>query len=107
MYQKSLDINVALNDSIIKDNIAGRLVNDQLPRASLSISLNIAKGTSRYSKPERKHFYSISRGSLFESIAILDILERNKILDKPTYLNLAIIGEEISKMLFALESLLK
>ncbi|KAF5036339.1 23S rRNA-intervening sequence protein [anaerobic digester metagenome] len=44
-------------------------VKDQLGRASFSVILNIAEGSSRFSKPDRKHFFVVARGSLFECVA--------------------------------------
>ena len=45
----------------------------QLRRAALSVHLNIAEGSSRKSEAERKRFYEISRGSIIEIDAALDI----------------------------------
>ena len=45
----------------------------QIRRATLSVHLNIAEGASRKSSIERKRFYEISRGSLIEVDAALDI----------------------------------
>lgn len=45
----------------------------QIRRAALSVHLNIAEGASRKSVTERKRFYEISRGSLIEVDAALDI----------------------------------
>lgn len=45
----------------------------QIRRAALSLHLNIAEGASRKSLAERKRFYEISRGSLIEIDAALDI----------------------------------
>jgi len=39
-------------------NANPRLI-DQLQRASISITLNIAEGAGRYSKADKKHFYTI------------------------------------------------
>lgn len=47
----------------------------QIRRAALSVHLNIAEGSSRYSKIERKRFYEIARGSLIEIDAAFDIAE--------------------------------
>ena len=42
-------------------------------RRALSVHLNIAEGSSRKSEAERKRFYEISRGSIIEIDAALDI----------------------------------
>jgi four helix bundle protein len=46
----------------------------QIRRASLSVYLNIAEGCSRKSLTERKRYFEISRGSLIEIDAALDIV---------------------------------
>lgn len=45
----------------------------QIRRAGLSVHLNIAEGCSRKSLAERKRYFEISRGSLIEIDAALDI----------------------------------
>jgi four helix bundle protein len=45
----------------------------QINRAALSVVLNIAEGASRKSSLERKRFYEISRGSIIEIDAALQI----------------------------------
>ena len=45
----------------------------QIRRAALSVHLNIAEGSSRKSEVERKRYYEISRGSIIEIDAALDI----------------------------------
>jgi four helix bundle protein len=47
----------------------------QIRRAALSVHLNIAEGASRKSGPERKRYFEISRGSIVEIDAALDIAE--------------------------------
>lgn len=80
---------------------------DQLSRASLSIPLNIAEGAGRYSKADKRNFYTIARGSVFECVALLDILQDRKLLpleQKERYYGQL---EEISKMLSGLINSLK
>ena len=49
-------------------------LNDQLRRAAVSIPLNIAEGSGKFDKDERRYFM-IARGSALECAAIIDVLE--------------------------------
>ena len=48
-------------------------LNDQLRRAAVSIPLNIAEGSGKFDKEERRYFL-IARGSALECAAIIDVL---------------------------------
>jgi len=77
---------------------------DQLRRAALSIPSNIAEGVGRSGKRDRANFYSISKGSVYESVNILKLLERIHI---EVFRHVSINGlydkaEEICKMLYGL-----
>ena len=49
-------------------------LSDQLDRASISCCLNIAEGAGRSGRDQARH-YAIARGSAFECLAILDLLD--------------------------------
>ncbi|MBI3235547.1 MAG: four helix bundle protein [Bacteroidetes bacterium] len=68
--------------STIKPN---KTVKDQLSRASFSIVLNIAEGSGRFSKPDRRNFFVIARGSVFECVAILDVLHDQQLINEPGF----------------------
>ena len=53
----------------------------QIRRAALSVHLNIAEGASRKSEQERKRYYEVSRGSVIEIDAALDIAKELGYLD--------------------------
>ena len=48
-------------------------LSDQLDRASLSVALNIARRGPR--RPRSSRHYAIARGSAFECLAVLDLLD--------------------------------
>ncbi|MBU0572907.1 MAG: four helix bundle protein [Candidatus Margulisbacteria bacterium] len=75
---------------------------DQLQRASISIPLNIAEGAGRYSKADKRNFYTIARGSVFECVAIIDILHDMAKIDQPIKEGLYAKLEELSKMISGL-----
>jgi four helix bundle protein len=79
-----------------------RTTNDQLRRASFSIMLNIAEGSSRFSNKDRKNFMVVARGSAFESAAILEYLVETSEIKEEQYLKYISNLEEISRMLYSL-----
>jgi four helix bundle protein len=79
-----------------------RFTNDQLGRASLSIMVNIAEGTSRFSNKDRRNFMVVARGSAFESAAILEYLYEIGEINNDEFKRHSDSLEEISKMLFGL-----
>lgn len=87
---------------ILKDNKTNRSTNDQLTRASFSIALNIAEGSGRFSKPDRRNFFVIARGSVFESISILDILHDNQTLEAEKFQSMLVKADELSRILYAM-----
>jgi four helix bundle protein len=64
--------------------------------------LNIAEGTGRFTKPDKKNFYVISRGSAFECVAIFDYLKDSNLIEDEDFREFYNKLEDISKMLFAL-----
>jgi four helix bundle protein len=77
-----------------------KVVCDQLKRAALSIPLNIAEGSGKFTNPDRKNFFIIARASLFESVAILDIMCLEGKITSDEFKSIESSGEEISKMLY-------
>jgi four helix bundle protein len=55
---------------------------DQLRRAALSIPSNIAEGAGRSGMRDRANFYAISKGSVYETVNILKLIEKLDILNK-------------------------
>jgi four helix bundle protein len=49
-------------------------VKNQLGRAGLSIMLNIAEGSAKYSSKDRRNYFITARGSVFECCSIVSFL---------------------------------
>ncbi len=75
---------------------------DQLRRASLSIVLNIAEGSGRSTNNDKKHFFVISRGSVYECVALLEIFRDEQYVSDTEFAVFINVLEELSKMLYAL-----
>lgn len=73
---------------------------NQLKRASLSVPLNIAEGSGRFTKPDQRNFYVISRSSVFECVAIFDILKDGGTMNSVEFDSFYQLSEEMSRMLF-------
>ena len=101
IYKKTKCFNSDIR-RLIKSTKLDPTTKDQLRRASFSIVLNIAEGSGRFSKADRRNFYVISRSSIFECIAILDVLKDETILDENQFESLYLQAEVISKMLYAM-----
>jgi len=69
VYQKAKAFRKTTKN-LIRQNSFDWTTKDQLSRASMSIALNIAEGSSRFSMKDRRHFMVIARGSAFECFAI-------------------------------------
>jgi four helix bundle protein len=75
---------------------------DQLSRAALSIAANIAEGNGRFTKPDRRNFFGIARGSVQECVPLLELALRQGLLKPEVHLTLKQDLEEIARMLSGL-----
>jgi len=75
---------------------------DQLGRASLSIALNIAEGSAKFSDRDRKNFYVTARGSAFECSCLVTFLHDEGELSSELMAEISSIYEEVSRMLYTM-----
>ncbi|NVM04475.1 MAG: four helix bundle protein [Candidatus Helarchaeota archaeon] len=103
VYKKSLEFVDEIEElsKLLKGKIEFSYI-DQLKRAVLSIPLNIAEANGRWHKNERKQFYFISRGSVFECVPLIQIIYRKGLISQDRYEKIYSILEEIAKMLSGL-----
>jgi four helix bundle protein len=70
-YRVALEFNVLAPRLVPRGR---RELRDQLLRASLSVTLNLAEGAGRFSPADKAHFFAIARGSAMECAAVVDVL---------------------------------
>ena len=71
----------------------------QLRRSAVSISSNIAEGSSRSSDADLRRFLEIAYGSLLESVAEFEVARRQKFVSHELFQNAYGLAEELAKML--------
>ena len=102
VYQKAVDF---------ADQVAGlterfprgySFVADQLNRAALSVATNLAEGNGRFTKADRRNFFTIARASAQECVPLLEVARRRSLLNSETHQELKSTLEEVAKMLSGL-----
>ena len=80
---------------------------DQLRRASISITSNIAEGVTRYSVKDKAHFIEISYGSLMEVSSQFEIAEELGYVSSEERLSMDQLIEEVARLLSGLQKTYK
>ena len=102
VYQKAVDL-AELTSSLSESFPRGfYYLTDQLNRAALSVSTNIAEGNGRFTKADRKKYFIIARGSVQECVPILEVCRRRKLISDQQASGLKADLEENSKMISGL-----
>ncbi len=102
VYQKAKSFNKTVYHYLQSNKSLDSTTRNQLRRASFSIMLNIAEGSSRFSNADRRNFYVIARGSVFECVAIFEFMKEEQLLKEDLHKDLYSKSEEISKMIYAM-----
>ena len=102
VYQKAKAFNKIVYQYLKSNRLIDTTTRNQLRRASFSVMLNIAEGSSRFSSADRRNCYVIARGSIFECVAIFEFMKDEGLLTDELYANLYSNSEEMSKMIYAM-----
>lgn len=77
---------------------------DQLRRASVSITSNIAEGINRYSVKEKAHFIEMAYGSLMEVSSQLEIAEDLRYITTEDRMSMDELIKEVVRLLSGLQN---
>lgn len=72
---------------------------EQIEAASTSVSMNLAEGKGRFSKKEFVQYCYIARGSLYETMTLLEIFKRKDWISAEKFSSLKSEGIEIASMI--------
>jgi four helix bundle protein len=103
-YQFGLDI-YQISKDFPKDERFG--LTSQIRRASISIALNIAEGSSRTSSNDKNRFLQIALGSTNECLVLISYAKDLKLINTDTYYKFESSLIEIKKMLIGLYKKIK
>jgi four helix bundle protein len=101
VWQKSLifaDQVIELIDHLETSRNHYRLI-EQLESAVTSVPMNIAEGKGRNSHKEFMHFLYIARGSLYETLTLLEIFKLRGWIDEDQFASVEYKSNEIARMI--------
>jgi four helix bundle protein len=87
VWDKAVDFAVKVIDTVedmSTDRKHYRLL-EQSEASSTSVAMNIAEGKGRFSKKEFVQYLYISRGSLYETMTLLEVFRRKKWISNDRY----------------------
>jgi len=99
VYKKAKQFHIDCKDLLTRIKTTRNVI-DQLTRSSSSVPYNIAEGSGKFSKPDRKNYFITARASVFESVAILDGLDAEGKINKNEFAELNDTCDQMSRMLY-------
>lgn len=102
VYQKAKVLNKKVQKYLQFHKSIDTVLRNQLKRASISMVINIAEGSGKFSARDKRNFYTISRGSVYECVSLFDIMRDDKKIEEKYYQIFYLEFEIVSKMLLGL-----
>ncbi len=102
VYKKAKELNKEILKFLKENKQTDYYIRDQLKRASISIVINIAEGSGKFSKPDKRNFYTIARGSVYECVSLFELIFEEGQINKEKFDGIYQEFETISKMLLGL-----
>lgn len=93
LYERVLQLSRAIDQ---RDQFS---LGEQIRRAALSISTNIAEGTGREGAKESKHFFNIAKGSVYAVVSLFFVMRSRGYIGEKDYTVVYSECDEIARML--------
>lgn len=102
VYKKAYSVNQVIYRLLKGNKSIPGYARDQLGRASLSIMLNVAEGSAKFSNKDRRNFYVTARGSTFECAALITFLKDENEITIELFQEISKEYDSLSRMLFTM-----
>jgi len=102
VYQKAVNLADQVAAAVERFPRGYYFLVDQLNRATMSIATNLAEGNGRFTKADRKNFFTIARGSAQECVPLLEVARRRGFLADDVHSSLRAEIEVIARMISGL-----
>ncbi len=102
IYQVLRDLNFKVFSFLNEEKKIDPFIKEQWKKASQSSVLNLVEGTGRMTNSDKKHYLTISRGSIFECVALMQHVFDKGQIDTKLYEDLYGKYEQASKMLLGM-----
>ena len=109
LWKKSVDFAITVLRTLASahENDNNKRLFDEIEVSAINIATSIAKGKACKSKDDFIFHLYLSRRSLYETMTLLEILRRNRIIPDEQYASFELKGQEITAMLVRLVRSLK
>jgi four helix bundle protein len=102
VYKKAYLVNQKVYRFLKNNKNLPAYLRDQFGRASLSIMLNVAEGSAKFSERDRKNFYVTARGSTFECACLITFMHDEGEITEELFSEVSTAYEDISRMLYTM-----
>jgi four helix bundle protein len=102
VYSHLRNLNKEVLKFLFSNNQIDPYLKDQWKRATLGAAVNLAEGVGRISDADKKHFFTIARGSIFESVSLMHIVSDVGQMNEAEFNSFYNQYETVSKMLLGL-----
>src|SRR5215207_7226829 len=102
VYKIAYRVNQKLYRLFKENTSIAPYIKNQLGRSSLSIMLNIAEGSAKYSVKDRRNLFITARGSTFESAALICFLHEAGEIATDSKNDFYSAFDEISRILYTM-----
>lgn len=102
LYQIVKEQNQAILRFILDGSINDAFLSEKLKNATISVQLFLAEGSGRFGSKDKKQCIMSSRSSVFECVALLDVIKDLGMIGPDQYKEFYDRYETISKMLLGM-----